>query len=71
MLLVLGTAIAWITVEMTGIRIIRLLDPTLDRPHVDFVVTWLVLLAGAHRARALLREAKGEKETPAVRVHVS
>ena len=68
---VLAAVIAWIAVDLTGIRIIRLLDPALDRPRVDFFVTWLVLLAGADRARSLLREAKGERETPAVRVHVS
>lgn len=61
-----GAFVAYAVVRFIDVRVLRTLD-TPAHPLADFWLTWLILLAGADRARALLREARGQ---PAVRIHV-
>jgi hypothetical protein len=65
-LTIAGGAVAYGFVQLVDVRVLRTLD-TRAHPLADFWLTWLILLAGADRARALLKEAKGQ---PAVRIHV-
>ena len=65
-LMIAGGAVAYAVVQLVDVRVLRTLD-TRAHPAADFWLTWLILLAGTDRARALLREAKGQ---PAVRIHV-
>lgn len=65
-LTIVGGAVAYAVVQLVDIRVLRTLD-TRAHPMADFWLTWLILLAGADKARELLKEAKGQ---PAVRIHV-
>lgn len=65
-LMVAGGAVAYAVVRLADVRVLRTLD-TNAHATADFWLTWLILLAGADRARSLFREARGQ---PAVRIHV-
>lgn len=65
-LTIAGGAVAYAFVQLVDIRVLRTLDMR-THPMADFWLTWLILLAGADKARELLKEAKGQ---PAVRIHV-
>ena len=65
-LMIAGGAVAYAVVQLVDVRVLRTLD-THAHAAADFWLTWLILLAGADRARDLLKEAKGQ---PAVRIHV-
>ena len=66
LLTLVGGAVAYAVVQLVDVRVLRTLG-THAHAAADFWLTWLILLAGADRARELLKEAKGQT---AVRIHV-
>ena len=77
LLLALAASIAIAVVDLSNLRLVKLLGMNLDLPGwLDFSLTWLVLFAGADRARELLKGVKSEdgsaerKEKPDVRIEV-
>jgi hypothetical protein len=66
LLMLVGGAVAYAVVRLVDVRVLRTLG-THAHAAADFWLTWLILLAGADRARELLKEAKGQT---AVRIHV-
>jgi hypothetical protein len=60
-LLALGALITYAVVRLTGIRILRVLQPDKTSEPLDFWLTWLVVYAGADRVRDFLSGAGGDK----------
>jgi uncharacterized membrane protein YgcG len=78
-LLTIGGAIALAVVALTGIRVLAQLGVTTTASLLDFVLTWLVLFAGADLIRNLLSGGSGGggassggdgSETPSIRIVV-
>ncbi len=73
-LLALAGAIALLVVDRTGVRILRILQGDAAPRFLDYWLTWLVLFAGADRARDLLQGTKSAapatKPTPVVKVQL-
>ena len=77
-LLILGAAITYAVVRLSGIRILRVLLPEAPPDTLDFWLTWLVVYAGADRVRDFLQGgeetkpdgAPGHDKAPIVRIQI-
>jgi hypothetical protein len=65
-LLLFGIAaiIAYVVVERANLRLLRVMQIDDVHPLVDFWLTWLVVLAGADRVRAMIGSGGGSSATP-------
>jgi len=62
LLFALGGAVALAIVDFGNIRIVRYLQPVHPPQLLDYWLTWLVVVAGADRARTFLQKQGGAAE---------